>query len=69
MTNLMTVLLSILSMFRVETALAISSNELITVDGNVWAVYDKLEANRTYTVIFCDNDTENIYDDIIISVN
>ena len=68
MISLAKILLAIALMFRTENAIAISSNELMTNDGNIWAVYDELEVDREYTVIFSNNNTESIYDDIIISV-
>jgi hypothetical protein len=58
----------ITALFRVESAVAISNNELMTSDGNVWAVYDELEVDRQYIVTFSNNNTETIYDDIIVNV-
>lgn len=62
------ILLAILSMYRVENAIAISNNELMTADGNVWAVYDELEEGKDYTLIFDTLGDENIYNDEIIKI-
>lgn len=62
------ILLAILSMYRVENAVAVSNNELMTADGNVWAVYDELEEGKDYTLIFDTLGDGNIYNDEIIKV-
>ena len=62
------ILLAILSLYRVENAVAVSNNELITTDGNVWAVYDELEEGKDYTLIFDTLGDENIYNDEIIKI-
>ena len=62
------ILLAILSLYRVENAVAVSNNELMTTDGNVWAVYDELEEGKDYTLIFDTLGDENIYNDEIIKI-
>lgn len=49
---------------RLETCTAISQHEFIDQNGDIWAVYDDLD-NRDYSVLFDDNGTEDITDDII----
>lgn len=68
MLNVIKIVLAIFSMFRTENAIAISNNELMTADGNVWAVYDELEVDREYTLIFNSLDDNDIYNDEIIKV-
>jgi hypothetical protein len=55
-------------MFRTENAIATSNNELMTADGNVWAVYDELEVNREYTLIFNSLGDNDIYNDEIVKI-
>jgi hypothetical protein len=55
-------------MFRTENAIAISNNELMTADGNVWAVYDELEVDREYTLIFNSLGDNDIYNDEIVKI-
>lgn len=62
------ILLAILSLYRVENAVAVSNNELMTTDGNVWAVYDELEEGKDYTLIFDTLGDANIYNDEIIKI-
>ena len=66
--KLLSIAILLLSMFRVEQATAISENELMTADGNIWAVYDELDEGAEYRVTFNNNGTENLYDDVIIRV-
>lgn len=68
MLNVIKIVLAIFSMFRTENAIAISNNELMTADGNVWAVYDELEVDREYTLIFNSLGDNDIYNDEIIKV-
>lgn len=68
MLNVIKIILAIFSMFRTENAIAISNNELMTTDGNVWAVYDELEVDREYTLIFNSLGDNDIYNDEIIKV-
>ena len=68
MLNVIKIILAISSMFRAENAVAISNNELMTADGNVWAVYDELEVDREYTLIFNSLGDSNIYNDEIINI-
>ena len=68
MLNVIKIILAISSMFRTENAIAISNNELMTADGNVWAVYDELEVDREYTLIFNSLGDSDIYNDEIIKV-
>lgn len=66
----------ILSMFRTETANVVSTYEtdnnvvsvIETSDGNIWEIGDELSASKTYTVTFDTNGTQNITDDMVISV-
>jgi hypothetical protein len=68
MLNVIKIILAISSMFRAENAIAISNNELITADGNIWSVYDELEIDREYTLIFNSLGDSNIYNDEIVKV-
>ena len=68
MLNVIKIILAISSMFRTENAIAISNNELMTADGNVWAVYDELEVDREYTLIFNSLGDNDIYNDEIIKI-
>lgn len=68
MLNVIKIVLAIFSMFRTENAIAISNNELMTADGNIWAVYDELEVDREYTLIFNSLGDSDIYNDEIIKV-
>ena len=68
MLNIIKIILAISSMFRAENAIAISNNELMTADGNIWAVYDELEVDREYTLIFNSLGDNNIYNDEIIEI-
>lgn len=68
MLNVIKIILAISSIFRTENAIAISNNELMTADGNVWAVYDELEIDRKYTLIFNSLGDNDIYNDEIIKV-
>ena len=68
MLNIIKIILAISSLFRAENAIAISDNELMTADGNVWAVYDELEIDREYTLIFNSLGDNDIYNDEIIKV-
>ena len=68
MLNVIKIILAICSIFRTENAIAISNNELMTADGNVWAVYDELEVDREYTLIFNSLGDSDIYNDEIIKV-
>ena len=68
MFNVIKIILAVSSMFRTESAIAISNNELMTADGNVWAVYDELEVDKEYTLIFNSFGDNNIYNDEIIKV-
>ena len=68
MLSIIKIILAISSMFRAENAIAISSNELMTADGNVWAVYDELEIDREYTLIFNSLGDNDIYNDEIIEI-
>ena len=68
MLNIIKIILAISSMFRTENAVAISNNELMTADGNVWAVYDELEIDREYTLIFNSLGDSNIYNDEIVNI-
>lgn len=68
MLNIIKIILAISSMFRTENAIAISNNELITADGNVWAVYDELEVDREYTLIFNSLGDNDIYNDEIVKI-
>ena len=68
MMTMFKILLVILSLYRAENAVAVSNNELMTTDGNVWAVYDELEEGKDYTLIFDTLGDENIYNDEIIKI-
>lgn len=68
MLNVIKIILAISSMFRTENAIAISDNELMTADGNVWAVYDELEIDREYTLIFNSLGDNDIYNDEIVKI-
>jgi hypothetical protein len=68
MLNVIKIILAISSMFRAENAIAISDSELMTADGNIWAVYDELEIDREYTLIFNSLGDSNIYNDEIVKV-
>jgi hypothetical protein len=68
MLNVIKIILAISSMFRTENAIATSNNELMTADGNVWAVYDELEVNREYTLIFNSLGDNDIYNDEIVKI-
>lgn len=49
-------------------AVAINSNTLLTIDGEKWQIIGDLETDSIYKVIFFNNGTNTIYDDIIINV-
>jgi hypothetical protein len=68
MLNVIKIILAISSMFRTENAITISNNELMTADGNVWAVYDELEIDREYTLIFNSLGDNDIYNDEIVKI-
>ena len=51
------------------SAIAINEHEIITNDGNIWGVDDKLTVNNKYIVKFKKNNIENIYDDEIIDIS
>ena len=68
MITIIKILLTILSMCRVENAVAISNNELMTTDGKVWAIYDELEEGKDYTLIFDTIGDEDIYNDGIVKI-
>ena len=68
MLNIIKIILAISSLFRAESAIAISDNELMTADDNVWAVYDELEIDREYTLTFNSLGDNDIYNDEIIKV-
>ena len=63
-------------MFRTETANVVSTYEtdnqtvsvIETSDGNIWEIGDELNASKTYTVTFDTNGTQNVTDDMVISV-
>ena len=68
MLNVIKIVLAVSSMFRTENAIAISNNELMTADGNIWAVYDELEVDREYTLIFNSLGDSDIYNDEIVKI-
>ena len=49
-----------------EIATAINSHEIITNDGNIWAVEDELTVNHYYEITFKVIDLENMYNDEIV---
>lgn len=62
------ILITILAGFLPKTAVAISENEVITKDGNVWRVLDELEVGKNYTIVFDTLGDNNIYNDEIIMI-
>lgn len=66
----------LLSMFRTDTANVVSTYEtdnqtvsvIETSDGNIWEVGDELDSAKTYSVTFDTNGTQNVTDDMVISV-
>jgi hypothetical protein len=49
-------------------AIAINDNEVVTDDGNIWAVEDTLVVNGFYKVTFNAKKIRNPYDDEIIAI-
>lgn len=66
----------VLSMFRTETANVVSTYEtdnqtvsvIETSDGNIWEIGDELNHESQYLVTFDTNGTQNVTDDLVISV-
>lgn len=57
---------------RIEHAVEVVSVDrgltyLETEDGNIWGMYDELDASRLYAVIFDTRGTSNIEDDRILT--
>lgn len=51
---------------REEKCIGYNNNYFISPDGNIWKTYRMIQNNKEYTVYFSDNNTPEIYDDIII---
>ena len=68
MKKLVAIIMVLTALYSVKSAVAISANELMTNDGNVWAVYDELEIDKEYTLIFDTLGDNNIYNDRIINI-
>ena len=52
---------------RKEVCTGYNSNYFISPDGNAWEIGDTIENGKEYTVYFSDNNTPEIYDDIIVN--
>lgn len=52
---------------RKEVCTGYNNNCFISYDGNVWEISDTIENGKEYIVYFSDNNTLDIYDDIIIN--
>ena len=66
MKKFIAIITALATLYPIKTAVAISANEFMTADGNVWAVYDELEVGRNYTLVFDSLGDTNIYNDEII---
>ena len=70
------ILLTAISATRTDTANVVSTYEtdtqtvsvIETSDGNIWEVGDELDSAKSYTVTFDTNGTQNVTDDMVISV-
>ena len=62
-------IIELLSSLTIKSAQAVSLHELMTDDGNVFAVYDDLDIGKEYNIIFDTLNTDTVEDDIILQIN